>query len=302
VKYMAWAGFLEPATHVEMGGDWPQVCRACANTKWATVALVTWSLLAALLELRWLRLRLDPKRDTSGDKTIVCLWGSLAGLLATACMGSAFTHGCLDAVSTVGGVGRGAGLGPGLWCAAVSAILRGIGFILQLSLRAGAPTPPPDFQELPPRRGNARVDPRGVYQRVQSGAGKAMRRGYAMGNKVASHSSAAVWGAKSGSDGNGGGGNSSHRPEHLNQKEEEELRMDHGEAHNYQSFVEYYGCVKTLGSYPYGLLVHSLELASLLYLRVYCLDVVSANTFRFVSVSSLLHSFAALIILTLFQV
>lgn len=256
VKYMAWAGFLEPATHVEMGGDWPEACRACANTKWATVALVTWSLLAALLELRWLRLRLDPNRDTSGDKTIVCLWGSFAGLLATACTVSAFTRGCLEAVSTVGGVGRGAGLGPGSWCAAVSAILRGIGFILQLSLRAGAPTPPPDFQELPPRRGNAREDPRGVYQRVQSGAGKAMRRGYAMGNKVVSHSSAAVWGAKSG---NSNGGNGSHRPEHSNQ--EEELRMDHGEAHSYQSFVEYYGCVKTLISCLNCLIVCYLELA-----------------------------------------
>jgi len=244
VKYMAWAGFLEPATHVEMGGDWPGVCRACANAQWSTVTLVVWSLLAALLELRWLKLRLSPKRDTSGDKTIVCLWGSLAGLIATACTVSTFAHGCLEAVSSVGGVGFGASLGPGSWCAAVSAVLRGLGLCLQLALRAGAPTPPPDFQELPPRRGNAREDPRGVYQRVQSGAGKAIRRTYAMGNKVVNHSSSAVWGSKSSSNG-GVGFSSSHLPERL-QEEQEELRMDQGEAHTYQSFVDYYGCVYIL--------------------------------------------------------
>jgi hypothetical protein len=234
VKYMAWAGFLEPATHALMGGDWPEVCRSCAQAQGFSIALAAWALAAALVELWFLAQRRAAARDTSGAKAAACVGGSLSGLLATAWAVSLFAHGCVAAVRSVGGVGPGVALGPGAWCGVASAAFRGVGLGLQLALRAGAPTPPPEFQPLPPRRrGGSGSDPRGVYERVQSGAGRAFRRAQAMGAKAAGQSA-------SGSAGHppAGGGSAG---------QEEELRYDQGEAHNHQAFVDYYGCVAALG-------------------------------------------------------
>jgi len=218
VAYMKAAGFLERQLHDTVKGDWPQVCRSCARSRWAIVLFAAVAFASALVELAAAFLRGKARTDSSEAKLASVAAGSALGAVATSLMVFVFVAGCMDPLLRVKLAGAGSSVSSGSVLATLAAVLRCVAFFLHLGLRAGSPTPLPEL---------------GCHHHHGGGvSAHGSGHGYERVDDEVEWDEVDEWETVEGDD----------EEEDEEEDDEEERRIDHdGHPHTLPAFMEYYG-------------------------------------------------------------